>query len=259
MNRFKNTAWVVVASAALALLLASCAGQDQIRTSAHYNIPEGSAGAVRNASQVLDDFVSAAGTDIPSDVLKNAAGIAVIPGLTKAAFIAGGQHGTGVLMTQGREGWSLPVFASISGASIGAQIGITTTDILLVFRESEPIQALLRNQSFRVGADFSVAAGPIGTSAEVTALAADVLAYSRTEGAFAGLSLSGGVLSLNRDQTVEYYAAANQEDVRGYYGEQGDMLLGRLLDPGGEAPVRNVPPSAAQLRERLNRLTEERM
>ncbi len=255
MKNMKRGILPILALATVALVFASCARDRDIQTSAHYNLPEGAEGTVRIAEQVLDDFVSASGRNIPADVLRESTGVAIIPDLTKAAFIAGGRHGTGVFLNHGQDEWSLPVFASITGASLGAQIGISTTDLVLVFQNQNAVDRLKEGGSFTLGADLAVAAGPIGGSANVSTLDADVLAYSRSEGAFAGLSLSGGNMSLNRDQTMEYYASLDGDTARGYYGE-GDMFE-NLLEPDQASGFGNVPPGAAELKQTLDRITDE--
>lgn len=258
MKNMKRGILSILGLAAVALVFASCAQDREIQTSAHYNLPEDAVGTVRSAEQVLDDFVAVSGRNIPTEVLENASGIAIIPDLTKAAFIAGGRHGKGVFLNQGQEEWSLPVFASITGASLGMQFGISSTDLVLVFQNPNAIDRLKEGGSFTLGADLAVAAGPLGGSANLSTLDADVLAYSRSEGAFAGISFSGGNMSLNRDDTIAYYTAAQAggDNARGYYGDErdGDMFE-NLLEPDQASGFGNAPSGAADLKQTLDRLT----
>jgi lipid-binding SYLF domain-containing protein len=234
----------LLAVAMTAFFLSGCGGRS-VQTS--YNLP---AGTVETVDQSIE-MVKAFGKDIPPDVLNNAAGIAVIPDLTKAAFVIGGQRGTGVLLTREGGEWSLPVFASITGGSIGYQVGIQMTDLVLVFQNPEAISKL-RGGSFELGADASVAAGPVGGTAGVSSRA-DVLAYREDRGAFIGASLSGSRMSIDPDRTAGFYSGPGDPPVRGYYGLTDD-----LLDPRRKVQVRNVPSGATELKRTLDSLTAPR-
>jgi lipid-binding SYLF domain-containing protein len=233
--------------AMVALLLSGCARDRGARPSYSYNLPAGTVEKVEQSNEIVDDFFSRTGKDIPPSVLNNAAGIAVIPGLTRAAFIVGGSRGTGVLMTREGERWNLPVFTSITGGSLGFQIGITTTDLLLVFQNPEAINKL-KDGSYELGADVTVAAGPAGGTAGLSSKA-DVLAYKRTEGAFAGAALNGARMSIDPERTAEYYYGPNAETARGYYSVTDDLLI-----PGRKADIQNIPRGAQQLKQTLERI-----
>lgn len=252
MEKEKRYFIPILVFAMIGLLAVSCSQNRELQESASYNMPAGTAEKVQNASQVVDDFVSPTGMKIPANVLRKSAGIAIIPQLTSAAFIAGGSHGSGVLLTHNQNQWSLPVFMSITGGSLGAQIGITTTDLLLVFMNPDSI-AKIKSGNFTLGANVTVAAGPVGGSADLSTISADVLAYRRTEGAFAGVALTGNRLSLDKDRTLEYYATASP--VRGYYGQEGDQIFNNLMNPNEKVNIQNIPPGAMNLRQKLDKLT----
>jgi len=121
---------------------------------------------VRQAADVAREIIELPEKGIPSALLKDAYGIAIIPGVIKVGFVVGGRHGTGILMvrTEGG-GWSNPVFVSLTGGSVGWQIGAESTDVVLVFKSRRSIDGILKGK-FTLGADAAVAAGPVGRSAE---------------------------------------------------------------------------------------------
>lgn len=225
-----------------------------VETSASYNPPASEAQTVDHANNVLKDFVAKTGQTIPPAVLEHAAGVAIIPDITRAAFIAGARHGTGVLMSREGNQWSLPVFASVTGGSLGLQVGVSQTDVVLVFQEPRIITNLQNGANYTFGSDLAVAAGPTGASANLTAYNAPVLAYRRTEGAFAGAALTGSRFSLDPDKTYAYYVGP-QSQTRGYYAENKNALVADLLTPGKQANIRNLPPNAVQLKRTLDRMT----
>ncbi len=253
MNHIRRFMAPVLLFAAVALLQYGCSRN--VQTSGSYNLPAGANETVSQARGVLEDFTSETGTNIPPAVLERAEGIAIIPGITKAAFVVGGRHGTGVLMNHEGNQWSLPVFASISGASVGYQIGISDTDLILVFQNQNALDKLLQGAEYTLGGDLTVAAGPVGATANLTAYDADVLAYRRTEGAFAGAAISGSRLSVDPEETYAYYIRPGSESARGYYAEDGRALMSDLLNPRGKLNIENVPPNATQLRQTLQQVT----
>ena len=152
---------------------------------------------VQEAQDVLKEIIRIPETGIPPALLRNAEGIAIIPGLIKAGFIIGGRHGTGIVLVRGEHGvWSVPREISMSGVSIGWQIGVQSIDVILVFKTRKSV-ADMTKRKWTLGVDGSVAAGPIGRRAKVATdiwLKAEVFAYSRSRGIFAGISVDGGVL-----------------------------------------------------------------
>jgi lipid-binding SYLF domain-containing protein len=145
---------------------------------------------------------------IPEDMMKRAHGIAVIPHVVKGAFIFGGQWGKG-LMSQRREDgtWSSPSYMEIGGGNFGLQIGVQATDIILVFTDEDGLRGLMKSK-IKLGADASVAAGPVGRKAEVgtdVLLKSGVFAYSRSKGLFAGIALDGSGVGVDEDANEKVY------------------------------------------------------
>jgi lipid-binding SYLF domain-containing protein len=163
---------------------------------------------LQDAADVLDDLAGTPPRAIPDALLRDAQGLAVIPGLIKAGFVIGGRHGRGVLLTRTPDGgWSRPEFITLTGASIGWQVGVQSTDVVLVFKTRRGLDRI-RAGKLTLGADVAVAAGPVGRQAEAGTdgrLEAEIYSYSRTRGLFAGLSLEGGALLLDTSATGSYY------------------------------------------------------
>jgi lipid-binding SYLF domain-containing protein len=149
---------------------------------------------------------------IPPALLRNANGIAIIPNVIKAGFVLGGRYGTGILVVRNNEGrWSNPSFISITGGSIGWQIGVQGIDIVLVFKSSRSIEHIMTGK-FTLGADASIAAGPVGREASAATdvqLKSEIYSYSRSRGLFAGLSIAGAVLKIDNDANGNYYGVRN--------------------------------------------------
>jgi len=144
------------------------------------------------ASRVVQDIH----TTIPQDYWSRARCVAVIPDLKKAAFVLGGEYGKGVMSCRSGDGWSAPVFMQLAKGSWGFQIGAEQVDLVMLIMNEQGAQKLLDNK-VNLGVDASVAAGPVGRQAQAStdaALKAEILAYSRASGLFAGINLSGGVL-----------------------------------------------------------------
>src|SRR5690606_31077018 len=137
---------------------------------------------------------------IPRDLMERAEGVAMIPGLVKGAFGFGGTYGKGLMTTRMPDGrWSPPAYVAVGGGSFGAQIGVQKTDLLLVFTDRKGIDALLDGK-LELGGEAAVAAGPVGRRAKVGTdiqLESPILSYSRTAGAFAGVSLDGAVVTVD--------------------------------------------------------------
>ncbi|QWV94903.1 lipid-binding SYLF domain-containing protein [Geomonas oryzisoli] len=170
---------------------------------------------------------------IPPMLLKNAQGIMIIPEVLKVGFVVGGRYGTGVLTVRNEKGnWSDPVFVKIAGGSLGWQIGAESTDLILVFKTKKGVDGVLRGK-FTLGADASVAAGPVGRSAEgatdVT-LKSEILSYSRSRGLFAGIALNGAALMIDDDANGAYYGNLDPRTIAA--GEAGKRTpeVKQLLD-----------------------------
>lgn len=135
--------------------------------------------------------------------LGKAEGVLIIPALIKGAFIVGGSGGSGVLLAKGDNNqWSYPAFYTMGSGSIGLQIGGEVSEIVLMVMTKGGMDSLLAS-SFKLGTDASVAAGPVGVGAKAQAV--DILAFSRTKGAFAGLSLEGAVIKVRPEYNSAYY------------------------------------------------------
>ena len=159
------------------------------------------------AAQVFQAIMDTPDKGIPSDLLKSAKCIAIIPGDKKFAFIFGGSYGRGVATCRTQEGWSAPIFVAIDGGSVGYQIGGSSTDLVMLFMNDHALQSLLGDK-FKLGADASVAAGPVGrnaTAATDIRLSAEILSYSRSKGLFAGVSLDGAVMQADRSGDHSMY------------------------------------------------------
>ncbi len=158
---------------------------------------------------VLSEIMGAADQSVPRSILEKAEGIAVFPSLLKGGFIIGGQRGHGILSARDPKTgqWSSPAFLTITGGSIGAQIGAQAVDLILVVQNRRGLEQLVRNQ-FKIGADASVAAGPVGRDASASTdiqMRAQILSYSRTRGLFAGITLNGSTIRQDRDANDRFY------------------------------------------------------
>lgn len=164
-----------------------------------------------DATTVVRQFVDIPENAIPPALLGQAYGIAVIPSVFKAGFVLGGRHGKGVLSVRLPDGsWSNPTFISLTGGSIGWQIGASSSDIILVFKTQRSIDKIADGQ-INLGADAAVAAGPVGRSAGASTnlgFDAEVYSYSRARGLFAGVSLEGGKISIGREDNWLFYDKA---------------------------------------------------
>ena len=195
---------------------------------------------VTDAAAVLETLVRAPDQGIPEHILERAEAIVVIPSLVKGGFIIGAQHGRGVMSVRNRDTnkWSAPGFIALTGGSIGWQIGVQAVDLVLLVMNAEGVKDLLDNE-FKLGANASVAAGPVGRQGEASTdatLSAQILAYSRAKGLFAGLSLEGASLRIDRDANKDFYGAtiSTDEMVRGIdkttpAGSQWTATLARLV------------------------------
>jgi len=149
---------------------------------------------------------------LPALMLRKCQGLAVFPGVIKAAYGLGGQYGRGIILIKNEKGdWSHPAFASMIGGSIGWQIGVQKADIILVFKTRKSIENIASGK-VTLGADISVAAGPVGRHAEADtdlALEAEIYSYSKSKGLFAGISLKGASIQIDRDANSAFYGRGN--------------------------------------------------
>ena len=145
---------------------------------------------------------------MPKWLLGKAEGLAIIPGVIKAAYGIGGEYGKGILMLRGEDGrWSDPCFIRIAGGSVGWQIGVQRADIVLVFKSRQSVENITQGK-FTLGADASVTAGPMGRSAEASTdleLKAEIYSYSKSKGLFAGISIRGASLTIDGEANRAFY------------------------------------------------------
>jgi lipid-binding SYLF domain-containing protein len=159
------------------------------------------------AGDVLNEIQSAPDSGIPQDILGHAECVAVVPSMLKGGFIVGAKYGRGVASCRTPNGWSAPAFFIVEGGSFGFQIGGQAVDLVMLIMNNDGMQHLLSSQ-FQLGADASVAAGPVGRHAEGDTdwkMRAQVLTYSRARGVFAGATLNGAVVKQDKDSTRDFY------------------------------------------------------
>jgi len=162
---------------------------------------------VQAAGDVLNEIESAPDSGIPAEILGRSECVAVVPSMLKGGFIVGAKYGRGVASCRTAKGWSAPAFFMVTGGSVGFQIGGQAVDLVMLIMNNEGMQHLLSSQ-FALGADASVAAGPVGRHAEGNTdwkMRAQVLTYSRARGIFAGVSLNGAVMKQDKDSTRDFY------------------------------------------------------
>src|SRR6266404_1533695 len=166
---------------------------------------ESEADRVESAASVMNEIMSTPDKGIPEEILASAKCVAVVPSMLKGGFVAGGAYGRGVATCRTGNGWSAPAPFSIKGGSFGLQIGGQAVDLVMVIMNDEGMQNLLSSK-FKLGADASAAAGPVGRHAEGATdwkMRAEVLTYSRARGLFAGITLNGAVITEDKDATRE--------------------------------------------------------
>jgi lipid-binding SYLF domain-containing protein len=166
------------------------------------------------AARVFNEIMGTRERSIPRDLLDRAEAVAVFPSVIKAGFIVGGRGGSGVISRRVAGGWSAPAFFDLGGGSIGLQIGASSTDFILLFMNENAVDSLLSDQ-FEIGGEGSAAAGPIGRSASASTdvkLNAQILSYSRSRGAFAGLELKGVVIKPDNEDNLQVYGM-NARDI----------------------------------------------
>jgi lipid-binding SYLF domain-containing protein len=164
---------------------------------------------VTDALTVLSEIMSAGDQSVPRSIMQKAEAVAVFPSLIKGGLIVGGQRGRGILSAKDPKtgAWSSPAFLTITGGSLGAQIGAQAVDLILVVQNRRGLEQLVGNQ-FKIGADASVAAGPVGRDASASTdiqMRAQILSYSRTRGLFAGVTLNGSTIRQDRDANDRFY------------------------------------------------------
>ena len=189
------------------------------------------------AHDILHELMNTPDKGSPLDIAASAQCVVVVPSFKKGAFVFGGEYGQGVASCRTAHGWSAPVFVQMAGASFGFQIGGQSTDLVLIGRTHKSLDHLLTDK-VKLGGDASVAAGPVGRSAQAstTELAnAEFLTYSRNKGLFAGIDLQGDEVNQNTKDTAEFYGH--------------DIAFQKVLS--GAVPT---PPAAAHFVRTVNEL-----
>jgi len=162
---------------------------------------------IQTASTVLSQIMSAPDRAIPDGIMSGAKCIAIMPSMLKASFLFGANYGKGVATCRTEHGWSTPAFFKLTGGSFGFQAGGQASDLVLIVRTDDGMQHMLQSK-FKLGADASAAAGPVGRDAQAMTditMRAQVLTYSRSRGLFLGVSLSGGVIKQDQADTQAFY------------------------------------------------------
>src|SRR5205823_13960139 len=180
-------------------LISPCFAADEKATKAEDRL--------KAAATVLDEIQSAPDQGMPEEVLGSAECVAVVPSMLNGGFIVGARYGRGIASCRTPKGWSAPAFFSVKGGSFGLQIGGQAVDLVMLVMNEQGMRNLLSSK-FQLGADASVAAGPVGRHAEGETdwkLRAQVLTYSRARGVFAGLTLNGAVIKQDKDSTRDFY------------------------------------------------------
>ena len=219
---------------------AAVAGLLLLATPALVGAADGEAARLDEGILVLDEIMGAPDSAVPQSILERAVAVAVFPSTVRAGFIFGGQRGRGFIAARNPATgvWSAPAFLTLTGGSFGLQVGAQQADVVLLVQNPRGLTRLLGNR-FKLGGDVSAAVGPVGRSLEAATdlqLTAEILSYSRTRGAFAGLTLSGATLRADRDANERFY---------GVRFTSGQILLEG--HPGSAA----LPDAAARLRRAL--------
>ena len=224
---YKNV--LIVSVAGLALILPALASDR-----------EDDIGRIEKATRVFHEIMATPDKGIPRDLLEKAKCVAIIPGEEKLAFIFGGNYGRGLATCRTGNGWSAPMFVAVGGGSVGFQIGGSFTDVVMLFMNDHALQSLMSDK-FKIGADATVAAGPVGRQAAAGTdikLNAEILSYSRSKGVFAGASVDGAVVQADHsgDQAMYGPNATRREILHG--GVAAPESAHRLLEELGSYPAR---------------------
>ena len=207
MNRKNVVVGILLCAFGVAggITVGAAAGKDEVKR-------------VGAATVVLNEMMRARDKAIPGAILEKAEAIAIFPGVKKAGFVVGGQWGRGIISVRDAvtRQWSSPAFLTLTGGSVGAQIGGTEIDVILVIMNRSGVEHLLSNQ-VKLGAEMSAAAGPIGRASEASTdvqLQAQILSYSRSRGLFAGVTVNGSVIKEDVDANTRFYEKTlSSEDI----------------------------------------------
>ncbi len=200
---------------------------------------------INEAATVLQELHQAPDSDIPQNLWEDASCVAVIPSVKKAAFVVGGEYGKGLISCRDGAAWTAPAFIELEKGSVGFQIGGESVDLVLLVMNDQGVKHLFEDK-VALGAEASVAAGPVGRDARAMTdaqLKAEILSYSRSQGLFAGVNLTGGVLHPDEDANMDLYG-------RGVTPHQ-ILVERKVTTPAAARPFltaleQHVPPKASQ-------------
>jgi len=234
--------WSRVSAFVLALIFAASFCWADESSKSDKNVSE-EVKRIQKATEVLNSIMSTPDKGIPRDVLASAKCVAVVPSMMKAGFIVGGRYGRGVATCHTASGkWSAAAPFTIAGGDWGLQIGGEAIDLVMLVMNDKGMRNLLSSK-FKIGADASAAAGPIGRHAEGSTdwkMRSEVLTYSRARGAFAGVTLNGAVIKQDEDETRVLY---------GRFVPFADILTGKVPVPrGAEEFVATVQKYASEVK-----------
>jgi lipid-binding SYLF domain-containing protein len=211
---------------------------------------EDSVARLQSSVEVIQAIMATPDKGIPEEVLNGAKCILVVPNLIKGGFILGGKHGRGVASCRTSEGWSAPAFVSVGGGSAGLQIGVEGVDLVMLVMNDQGFQHLLSSK-FELTGEASAAAGPVGRHASAGTdwkMSTEVLTYSRSKGAFAGLTLEGAVVQQDNDSTRAIY---------GKNVEFRNILSGKVATPKSAGAFMKAVSEARQ-QARIAEATEDK-
>jgi len=193
---------------------------------------------VRRASAALEQIMAAPARGIPRQLLSNAQAVVIVPQMKSGAFIVGIRKGRGVLVVRENNGfWRAPQFVEMTGGSVGWQAGVQSSDVILVFRSRKSLDNLMQGK-LTIGVDASVAAGPVGRQVAAATdldLSAEIYSYSRSRGAFVGVSIDGTVLKSDPQASARYYGQS------GNVPPEAGRLIGQLAAYAGVNQVAETP------------------
>ena len=186
---------------------------------------------LNDSARVLSEIMRTPDRGIPQDLLAKAQCMIIIPGVKKAAFVVGGEYGRGFAVCRsGSRGWGAPAAIKLEGGSVGLQLGGSSTDVVMLVMNDRGMNRLLEDK-FTLGADASVAAGPVGRTAQAETdakMSAEILAWSRSKGLFAGIALDGASLRTDQERNAELY---------GRKMNNREVLMGNVKRPDAAKPL----------------------
>ena len=235
----RGTAWAL----GVVLMLGITAAVTPAQRRSNKDIREASRKA-SDAARVFTQLMGAPDSEIPRDILNRAEAIAIFPGVLQAALGIGGRGGAGVIARRTASGWSAPAFFKIGGASIGAQIGASKTDYVLLFMNTGAVDSLLQDK-VELGGEAGIVAGPYGRTASASttpSLDAGILSYSRSKGAYIGAAIKGVVLNQDNDLNRALYS----------------KTAGELLAPGMTMSMTQIPATVRIVPQTLSRYSARR-